>query len=247
MIRASTMRRRDDLAVMLIGVLLATLLLSGAAPSTAPSTSPSASDRSPSAKFEKEIAAFEAADKLSPPPKNAVLFVGSSTIRMWKTLAEDFADHKVINRGFGGSELADSVYFADRIVIPYHPRMVVVFAGTNDINAGKTPEQVFADYQAFVAKVRAALPDVRIAYLSIAPCPSRWSQADMQMKANHLIRDFSAAGASLDYIEVWDQLLGSDGKPRADLYLADGLHPNAEGYKIRAAAIRPYLNGSGGR
>ena len=213
------------------------VLVTGAALTTAPSTSPSSS-----AKFEKEIAAFEASDRDHPPPKDAVLFVGSSTIRLWKTLAEDFAPHAVINRGFGGSEMIDSAYFADRIVIPYRPRMIVVFAGSNDINAGKTPEQVLADYHAFVEKVRAALPDVRIAYLSIAPCPSRWSQAEEQMKANHLIRDFAKSGKKLDYIEVWDQLLGPDGKPRADLYLEDGLHPNAEGYKIRAAAIRPLLD-----
>lgn len=234
------MRIRDSIAfrhafTLLVAIVLLCAASRGAGPATAPAP--------PSAKWEKEIAAFEEADRHSPPPTGALLFVGSSTIRMWKTLADDFAGYTVINRGFGGSELADSVYFADRIVIPYKPRMIVLFAGTNDINAGKSPEQVFADYQAFVAKVRAALPDVRIAYLSIAPCPSRWKQADKQMKANHLIRDFAAAHArdKLDYIEVWDQLLGPDGQPRADLYLADGLHPNAQGYKIRAAAIRPFL------
>jgi lysophospholipase L1-like esterase len=160
---------------------------------------------------------------------------------MWETLGEDFKGIPVINRGFGGSELADSVHFAERIVIPYRPRMIVMFAGTNDINAGKSPERVFADYQAFVAKVRQALPGVRIAYLSIAPCPARWSQADKQRRANHLIRDFAAKGTHLDYIEVWDQLLGQDGQPRADLYLADGLHANRAGYQIRADAVRPYL------
>jgi lysophospholipase L1-like esterase len=213
--------------------LLLALSLVGAAPSTTPSAS---------AKFEKEIAAFEAADRENPPAEDAVLFVGSSTFRLWKTLAKDFAPHAVINRGFGGSEVADSVYFADRIVIPNRPRMIVMFAGSNDINAGKSPEQVLADYQAFVAKVRAALPDVRIAYLSIAACPARWAQAEKQLEANHLIRDFARSGTNLDYIEVWDQLLGPDGKPRADLYLADGLHPNADGYKVRAAAIRPLLD-----
>lgn len=225
-------------------LLVAAAVLEGPAPATSSSSSssPTAATRAvDTGKWEKEIAAFEAADRLAPPPQDAVLFVGSSTFRLWKSLAEDFADHKVINRGFGGSEMADSVFYADRIVIPYKPRLIVVFAGSNDINAGKTPEQVLSDLQEFVARVRAALPGVRIAYLSIAPCPSRWSQADAQMKANHLIRDFAKAGENLDYIEVWSQLLGPDGQPRADLYLADGLHPNREGYKIRAAAIRPHL------
>jgi lysophospholipase L1-like esterase len=233
------LRRITALSIAI--ALLAAAAARGASPATAPSSAPSAADKSASAKWEKEIAAFEEADKTSPPPRGAIVFVGSSTIRLWKSLADDFAGYTVINRGFGGSELADSVYFADRMVIPYHPRMIVLFAGTNDINAGKSPQQVFSDYQSFVAKVRAALPDARIAYLSIAPCPSRWKQAEKQTEANHLIRDFAKAGTNLDYIEVWDQLLGPDGRPRADLYLADGLHPNAEGYKIRAATIRPHL------
>jgi lysophospholipase L1-like esterase len=161
---------------------------------------------------------------------------------MWKTLAEDFPDQKVINRGFGGSELADSVYFVDRIVIPYKPRLIVLFAGTNDINGGKSPQTVFTDFKAFVARVRAGLPNTRIAYLSITPAPSRWSQAEKQKEANRLIRNFiSAENTRLDYIDLWDQFLGPDGKPREDLFLADRLHNNAAGYKIRAAAVRPHL------
>jgi lysophospholipase L1-like esterase len=198
--------------------------------------------KSPSARWEKDIQAFEAADKMSPPPQGAVLFIGSSSIRMWKTLATDFPDQKTINRGFGGSELADSVYFADRIVIPYKPRLIVLFAGTNDINAGKSPETVFADFKAFVARVRADLPATRIAYLSITPAPSRWSQAAKQKEANRLIKDYIAAEKNnLDYIDLWDQFLGPDGNPREDLYLPDRLHNNAAGYKIRAAAVRPHL------
>ena len=100
-------------------------------------------------KWEKEIAAFEAKDKENPPAKGQIVFVGSSSIKKWTTLQKDFPHHRVLNRGFGGSQLGDSVYFADRIVIPYAPRMVVVYSGGNDINAGKTPENVFASFQAF--------------------------------------------------------------------------------------------------
>src|SRR5438093_1816424 len=120
-------------------------------------------------RFDAEIAAFEARDRTNPPPKNAILFIGSSSIRMWKTLAQDFPEHKVINRGFGGSEISDSVHFADRIVVPYRPTMIVMYAGGNDINAGKNPERVAADFKAFVEKVRTKLPETRIAYISIAP------------------------------------------------------------------------------
>ena len=152
------------------------------------SVQPLAAERpSGSARFENEISAFETADKTNPPPKRAILFIGSSSIRLWKTLPQDFPGHKVINRGFGGSEIADSVYFADRIVFPYEPRMIVLYAGGNDINGGKSPEVVSADFKAFVEKVRAKLPDTRIAYISIAPNPARWSQVERVKAANKLI------------------------------------------------------------
>src|SRR5436190_8670970 len=129
-------------------------------------------------KWEVEILALEANDRTNPPPKAPVVFVGSSSIRLWKTLAQDFPKHHVLNRGFGGSEISDSVQYADRIVIPYRPRLVVMYAGGNDIHNGKTPETVFHDFQAFVAKVHAAAPSARIAYISIAPNPARWSEVE---------------------------------------------------------------------
>jgi lysophospholipase L1-like esterase len=192
-------------------------------------------------RFEKEILAYEEADKKALPPRGAILFIGSSSVKRWTTLAQDFPEHKVINRGFGGSEVADSVYYADRIVIPYAPKLIVLNAGTNDIAAGKTPEQVLADVKAFVEKVRAKLPEVRIAYLGNHPSPLRWAQRDKQQKANQLIKEYIAAGKNLDFIELWDQFLGSDGTPREDLFVSDRLHNNAEGYKIRAAVVRPHL------
>jgi len=144
----------------------------------------------PFAKWEKEIAAFEQKDRQSPPPKNGIVFVGSSSIRKWTTLAEDFPHHVVINRGFGGSQLVDSVHFADRIVIPYEPRMIVLYAGTNDIHAGKSPEQVFADFQAFVEKIHAKLPKTEIAYISNAGNPARWADVEKVEAANALIEKY---------------------------------------------------------
>jgi lysophospholipase L1-like esterase len=197
-------------------------------------------DSSPG-RFEKEIKAYEASDQKSPPPTGAILFTGSSSIRRWTTLAEDFPEHKVINRGFGGSQLADVIYYADRIIIPYKPKLIVVGAGGNDINAGKTPQQVLADFQTLVDKVRAKLPETRIAFIEINPSPARWSQSVQQREANRLVRDYVDKGENLDYIELFDALLGPDGKPREDLYVADRLHPNAEGYKLRTLLIRPHL------
>lgn len=191
--------------------------------------------------FEKEIAAYEAADKNNPPPQGAIVFTGASGIRLWKTLAQDFPGLTVINRGFGGSQLSDSVLFAERIVIPYHPKAVVIQAGGNDINAGKTPEQVLADVQAWVTKVRAALPEVRLIYLGQEPSPARWAQSEKQQQANQLVRDYIGKGKNMAFVDIWAPCLGADGEPRPELYVADKLHPSAEQYQIRARLIRPAL------
>jgi lysophospholipase L1-like esterase len=235
-----TYRPRSSLRFALGAAALLNLAPAGRA-ADAPKSEEKPAAKSPSERWEKEIRAFEAADRKQPPPEGAIVFTGASGIRMWKTLAEDFPDQKVINRGFGGSEMADADYYADRIVIPYKPRLIVIQAGGNDINNGKSPEQVFADFKAFVEKVRAKLPDVRIAYLSMNPSPSRWAQRDKQQKGNQLIREYIAAGKNLDYIDFWDAMLGPDGQPRADLFIQDRLHNNAAGYKIRADIVRPHL------
>src|SRR3954470_4355497 len=144
----------------------------------------------PSQKWEKAIAAFEEADKTSPPPQGAILFIGASGIARWKTLKEDFPEYTVINRGFGGSQIEDSTYYADRIVIPYQPKTIVFQAGGNDINAGKSPETVAKDFEAFVAKVRAVLPEVRILFIEQGPSTARWAQHEKQQQFNKLVKQF---------------------------------------------------------
>jgi lysophospholipase L1-like esterase len=183
-------------------------------------------------RWEKDIATFEVQDRTNPPPKGAILFIGSSSIRLWKTLAEDLPEHKVINRGFGGSQIADSVQFVDRIVVPYEPKQIVMYAGGNDINAGKNPEQVAGDFKAFVAKVHAKLPKTRIAYISIAPNPARWAQVDQVKQANELIREFTGTDKRLEFIDVFRHMLGEDGKPLPDIFVEDRLHMNEKGYAI---------------
>ncbi|MEA3211349.1 MAG: hypothetical protein QOE70_4406 [Chthoniobacter sp.] len=193
------------------------------------------------AKWEKEIAAFESADRENPPPQHATVFVGSSSIRLWSTLEQDFPEHRVINRGFGGSELGDSAHFADRIVLPYHPRCVVVYAGGNDINNGRTPEEVFQRFQDLVTKVRAGLPEADIAFISIAGNPARWAQVEKVKKANALIEAFIKDQAHLKFINVFPAMLGDDGLPLPGIFRADRLHMNAEGYQIWTRLVRPFL------
>jgi hypothetical protein len=193
-------------------------------------------------RFAADIAAFERADQTNPPPKNAILFVGSSSIVKWKTLAQDFPNHQVINRGFGGSHLSDCVFYFDRIVAPYQPRTIVLYAGSNDINAGKTPEAVFEDFKAFVEKVRATLPGARLDYISIGVSPSRWHELQEVKEANRLIQDYIRPDARLGFIDVVPAMLGPDGLPKPDIYVSDRLHMNANGYRIWRSIVAPYLD-----
>lgn len=191
--------------------------------------------------WEKEVAAFEASDRTNPPPKDALLFTGSSTIRKWTTLARDFPNQPVINRGVGGSEVVDITHFADRIVFPYEPKMIFFRCGGNDIAAGKSAEQVFADFKEFVATVRTKLPETEIVFISWNPSIARWRNNDKEQTYNKLVRDFIKQAPHVEYCDASDISLGTDGKPRPDLFVKDGLHFNAKGYKLLAERVRPFL------
>ncbi len=199
-----------------------------------------AEDRPEFARWEKDIAAFERQDQQKPPPKHGVVFVGSSSIRLWD-LHKSFPDLDAINRGFGGSQLADSVHFAPRIVLKYEPRLVVLYAGDNDIAAGKSPERVAEDFQDFVQEVHGRLPKTRIAYLAIKPSILRRPLWDKMRKANALIEAACKKDDRLVFIDVATPMLGADGKPRAELFRKDGLHLNAKGYALWASILKPYL------
>lgn len=193
------------------------------------------------ARFAAEIKAFEASDVTNPLPSNAILFIGSSSIRLWKTLAQDFPEYKVINRGFGGSQIADSVRYVDRIVVPYKPRLIAMYAGGNDINDGKTPETVSNDFKAFVEAVHEKLPKTRIAYISIAPNPARWSQVDRVREANRLIESYIQLDKRLSFINVFPRMLGADGQPRPEIFSDDKLHMNAQGYALWKKIVGEHL------
>lgn len=207
----------------------------------APASAPIGEKAPAEHRWEKDIEAFEAADKKNPPPADAAVFVGSSSIRYWTTLATDFPEIPTIRRGFGGSYLSDSAYFADRIVTPYKPRIVVVFAGGNDLAAGRKPEDVLHSFQELVGKVNAVLPATKIAYISINPTLRREQQLNITRKANGLIEEFTKDKPNLLYINSFDALLGADGRPQASLLRADGLHLNAEGYKKWVALVKPAI------
>lgn len=187
------------------------------------------------------MAAFEAADRISPPPKGGILFVGSSTIVRWTTLQQDFPNQPIVNRGFGGNQIVDSTHFADRIIFPYQPRMIFLRAGGNDIHAGKSPEQVFEEFRQFVATVHAKLPKTEIVYISLAPSIARWEEREATRKLNALVAGYVKRTPRLEYIETYDMSLDARGQPRPELFVEDKLHFSQEGYKLLVERVRPYV------
>ena len=190
-------------------------------------------------KWAKEMAAFEEQDRKDP-AIGGVVFVGSSSIRLWD-LKKSFPDVPALNRGFGGSVILDSVAHVDLLVIRHKPRIVVFYAGDNDMAAGRTPQQVFDDYKAFVSKVHAALPTTRIAFIAIKPSIQRWALVDKVRAANALVREYAAKDDRLGFVDVDGPMLGWDEKPRKDLFVADGLHMTPKGYEVWTTLVRPFI------
>jgi lysophospholipase L1-like esterase len=192
-------------------------------------------------RFEPEIRAFETADRAHRPKPNGIVFIGSSSIKNWTDLAADFPGLPVLNRGFGGSTLADVVYYMDRILIPYRPRRVVLYAGDNDMVEGRTPEEVMADYRAFIARLRSALPEARVVYISIKPSPSRRIYIDRMRETNQRIRAEIARDSLQTYVDIFTPMLNATGQPRPELFLADSLHMTRAGYLLWRSLLEAWL------
>lgn len=190
-------------------------------------------------RWAKEMAAFEEQDKKAS-AVGGVVFVGSSSIRLWD-LATYFPGVRALNRGFGGSTIPDSVAHADLLVIRHKPATVVFYSGDNDIANGRTPRQVAGDYKAFVRKVHAALPATRIAFVGIKPSIQRWALVNKVRATNALVRDYAGTDERLAFVDVDGPMLGWDEKPRRDLFVADGLHLSAKGYELWTALVRPFV------
>ena len=175
--------------------------------------------------------------------ENRTLFIGSSSIKRWETLEQDFRSSvgTVIRRGFGGAGIQDATRFADRIILPYKPRQIVLYAGGNEIRRGASPEGIATLFDAFVKRVRAELPGTRIAFVSIKPSPKQWANAAKIKQANQLVREYCSDDMRLDFIDVWTPMLGADGKPKPELYVANQLHLSAAGYAVWTSAIKPVL------
>lgn len=194
----------------------------------------------PVAKWGETIRQFEDWDRKNSFASDAVLFVGSSSIKLWPT-RESFGELPVINRGFGGSQISEVNHFAERIVLRYAPKVIVFYAGDNDMAAGKSPKRVFDDYREFVKIVHGKLPRTRIVFVSIKPSGRRWSLWPVMAQANKMVEDFSGTDRRLIYFDSATPLLAGDGKPDAKLFLKDNLHLNADGYRVWTRLLRPVI------
>lgn len=191
--------------------------------------------------WDEEIQGIEMREQAQPRAEGGILFTGSSSIRLWQTLAADFPEVELANRGFGGSQLSDLIGYFDRLVLPGAPRQIVIYAGTNDITGGESAEQVLADFATLCGMIERALPGTKIALIGCAPNPDRWAQRAEQVKFNTLAAAYCER-MGYDFIDVWTPMLGEDGLPSRDLYVADQLHMNAAGYVMWREVVGPYLD-----
>lgn len=202
-------------------------------------------DKHDSSKWLKTIEKFEQADITNPTPQHSILFVGSSSIRGWN-LKKSFPHWTTVNRGFGGSQLADSVQFIDRIVLNHKPNAIVLYAGDNDINAGKSPERVFADFTEFVAITQKELPKTSIHFIAIKPSIKRWNLREKNRRANKLIQSYCELNDKLFFVDIDTPMLQSDGTLAPDWFAKDGLHLSPKGYSLWAEKVKKSINQPGG-
>ncbi len=191
-------------------------------------------------RWEEAIQKFEQQDAEQPPQPGGVVFVGSSSIRLWD-LKANFPDLNAINRGFGGSQLGDLAHFAERILLAHRPRLVVVYAGDNDLAAGKTPEQVLADYERLAAFLHERLPETRMVYIGVKPSLARWKLIEQVRQTNQMIAQRASQDERLAFVDIDAPMIGPDGLPRKKLFRDDGLHLNDEGYAVWAEQLRSHL------
>jgi lysophospholipase L1-like esterase len=199
--------------------------------------------RAQNAPFHSEIQQFKKEDSLRFPPKNAILFLGSSSFRKWNDVQDYFPGYQIINRGFGGSSFPDAIRYFNDIVVPYHPRQIVIYEGDNDLASSNniTADSVLNRFKTLFNLIRKNLPNANIAFVSIKPSLSREKLMPEMEQANSLIQKFLQTKKNAAFIDVFHPMLNKNGTPRNDIFLEDGLHMNAKGYAIWQKVMQPYL------
>ena len=196
-------------------------------------------------RFEAEVDAFERADAENPPPDRPIVFTGSSSVRMWKSLPDDFPDRPVINRGFGGSTFPDLIHYADRLIFAYDPSAVYVYEGDNDINAGYTPAEVLRFAERLRTMIADSLGPVPVYFISPKPSVARWQLKAEYELTNALLETYAAHTDHTFYVDVWNPVLAADGEVRDDIFLGDDLHMNEKGYDVWRTVIGEALKTTG--
>lgn len=192
--------------------------------------------------FAEEIAAFKKQDSLQMPPPGKVVFAGSSSFRMWTDVQAYFPNSTIINRGFGGARLSDLIRYVNETILVYRPRQVVIYCGENDIaDSAATADMVLQKVRTLYGLIRSQFKRIPVIYVSIKPSPSRWRLHDTMMAANDLVRKFLRRQKRARFVNVWNSMLGPDGKPDPSLFRDDNLHLNAKGYAIWKKLLEPYL------
>jgi lysophospholipase L1-like esterase len=192
-------------------------------------------------RFKQEINEYKEADKINPPQQGLYLFIGSSSIRMWKTLEEDFAGYHVINRGFGGSHFSDAIYYFNDLVTPYRPKKIIIYEGDNDIASDKSPESVFKDFKKFLKMISKNMDNPEIAIIAAKPSPRRWHLKEKYESLNLKFEKFCERKENLTYIDVYKPMLNEKGRPDPQLFLKDSLHMNGKGYEIWKNLTLPFI------
>lgn len=227
------------LLVALATTSVALAQVPAAQPAPPPAPAPTATETLSPDRFAQEIARFAELDSATPPPSCAYLFVGSSSIRFWKSLSEDMAPYPVINRGFGGAHVSDVDYFFEKVVTPYKAKAIFFYAGDNDLWAGKTADRVLADFKTFMTLKTAKLGQTPVYFIAIKPSKQRLSQLALQDQVNQAIRAMGATRKDLRFVDVAPPMLEA-GVPK-DIFVADGLHMTPEGYAIWTSVVRPVV------
>lgn len=193
--------------------------------------------------FWNEIPSFRYQDSIQKPQDGMLLFIGSSSFRLWKTIKQDLHNENILNRAFGGSTLKDVIAYQDDVVLKYKPKKIFIYCGENDIASSEliTPEIVFERFKTLYANIRKEFPEIPIVYVSIKPCVLRWNMKDRMMATNSLIREYIDKEKNIVFVDIWNRML-ENGVPIKDIFIGDNLHMNAKGYAIWAKELEPFVN-----
>ena len=192
-------------------------------------------------RFDSEIKKYKEMDQQNPVKPGGILFLGSSSIRMWKSLEDDFKEFPVMNRGFGGSHTSDVLYYFNELVLPYKPSLIIFYEGDNDLASGKSPEQVFSDFLQLETMVEKFLPETKIGFIAVKPSPSRWHLKDKYQTFNQKIKLYSLENENISYIDIYTPMINRDGRPDPELFIEDSLHMSHKGYDIWRKRVKTLL------